>query len=631
MWVAAAMLWTVYLVTHEMDQRTTSRLMAQQTQLADLWARTITTRLESMQRVLTSMAQGWEAPTLLDTESMAALMQQEGSVLQIFDSVHAVFPQAQMSQYSAAGSRMALDARGQDALRRTMEDGKPSLTYMQPADESAYLFVVMAVPLHHSDYKVAGALAAVLRLPVAGLIPHAEQDDQAMQYLLIGEGGLILAHSDSVQRWRNISEVWDAYTTDWPRLSEPSVAHADTRVWGHVMATRVGLPLPQWQAVMVRDIAADQLWPAGLSRRAVALLLGGFAALSLLAGVALWGWLAPWPRREKTPLHLDDLDSSQAVSDPAEQTQPMLPIVQQPYAAVWAMFEAAPSAMLLEYDQRIQMATPQVSVMLGIDIHQGEPPAMQQLFDRADTLQLLRQTLMELGSFEGCVCLRKKDGDVIDCEVLAWVPSQLPGATVWRLRLPWRQHRLQHVPVEQHLWRDALTGLPTREAFLWNMQSWITQSLSVQRLSVVQPLAHPPAQGCVLFADLDHLGMLNEVTSREMGNKVLRHVGRLLASYTQALGDVARLGGDEFVVLLPGVSLAHAQGIAQSLCDAVWRWQPLWNGERYWVSISVGVVAVDATRHQPEEALRAADLACYEAKRRGRAQTAVGQISAVPA
>lgn len=183
------------------------------------------------------------------------------------------------------------------------------------------------------------------------------------------------------------------------------------------------------------------------------------------------------------------------------------------------------------------------------------------------------------------------------------------------------------MPDAAHAARDSLTGLSGREAFLWNMQSWVVASMPVHAGNG-QAQEQMPAQGCVLFADLDHLGMLNESTSRDMGNQVLAHVARLLSSYLQPLGDVARLGGDEFVVLLPGVSLAHAQCIGQALCDAVWQWQPSWHGERYWISISVGVVAVDAQRHAPEEALRAADMACYEAKRRGRCQVAVGQISA---
>ncbi|MGE8396871.1 MAG: GGDEF domain-containing protein, partial [Comamonas sp.] len=253
-----------------------------------------------------------------------------------------------------------------------------------------------------------------------------------------------------------------------------------------------------------------------------------------------------------------------------------------------------------------------------------------QLFADAQALEKVRHTLAELGSFEGALELRKKDGDVVQVQALAWTPSHMPSATVWRLRLPWRQRRAIPLPEEEHAWRDELTGLPNREAFVWGLQSWVTSSMQAAKAASQGLQSGMPMQGCLLFADVDHLGMMNEVTSREMGDKVLRHVGRLLANYTQAIGSVARLGGDEFAVLLPGISLAHAQGIGQALCDAVWRWQPSWEGERHWVSISIGIVAVNAQRHTPQQALRAADMACYEAKRRGRCQVAAGAISAQP-
>ncbi len=140
--------------------------------------------------------------------------------------------------------------------------------------------------------------------------------------------------------------------------------------------------------------------------------------------------------------------------------------------------------------------------------------------------------------------------------------------------------------------------MPNRDAFMWELQSWVTDSLQSENTEHYLSTGMP-TQGCLLFADLDHLGMMNATTSRDMGNKMLRHVGRLIASYTQPVGSVARLGGDEFAVLLPGISLAHAQGVGQALCDAVWRWQPSWGGERHWVSISVGIVAMDALRHAP--------------------------------
>lgn len=255
---------------------------------------------------------------------------------------------------------------------------------------------------------------------------------------------------------------------------------------------------------------------------------------------------------------------------------------------------------------------------------------LQQLVARPETCGQVQRSLQELGRFEGAVEMRKKDGDVLHVQLSAWTTDEDACACVWQLQLPWR-HRLElAMPETVHAARDSLTGLHGREAFLWGMQSWGVASMQALHAGNAQAQGQIPAQGCVLFADLDHLGMLNESTSRDMGNQVLAHVARLIASYLEPLGDVARLGGDEFVALLPGVSLAHAQCIGQALCDAVWQWQPSWHGERHWVSISVGVVAVDAQRHAPEDALRAADMACYEAKRRGRCQVAVGQIAAQP-
>lgn len=79
----------------------------------------------------------------------------------------------------------------------------------------------------------------------------------------------------------------------------------------------------------------------------------------------------------------------------------------------------------------------------------------------------------------------------------------------------------------------------------WSLQSWVTDSPQPPKAQVDSAVARVPTQGCLLFVDVDHLGMMNEVTSRDMGNKMLRHIGRLLHSHVQPLGDVARLGGDE--------------------------------------------------------------------------------------
>lgn len=622
------MLWSAFWLVRVFDARTQEQLVAHQTLEADLWARMLSARMEAHQRLLSSIAQGVHTSLLDKPEVLDALMQQDGSMLRLFESLHVALPSGSISHHGILGKSADIDATGLDALRRTISEGKPTVSMVQASEDSQHLRILLTVPIRRLEGSVSGALAALVKLPLAALLPEAVEPEKGLQYMLLDSNGLVLVHSDITQRWKNVQDVVGAHWREWQALSQPSTANADTQMWGQVLATRVGLPLPQWQAVVLRDMSADMLWQQRLPAQVWGGLAIGALVLTLLAGWLLWGWLAPWPKKVHTlgaALHTHLNSAPVDALSPVQEFDTASRLTS--HADALAMFEAVPSTMFLEVDGVITMATPQVGVMLGYLGSEADVITLQQLFDNPETLAQVRSTLADLGSFEGLVQLRKKDGDAVQVQALAWTPSQLPLATVWRLRLPWRQRRQIPLPEQEHAWHDELTGLPNREAFIWGLQAWVTEGVKAATAPKVMA-AVQPMQGCLLFADLDHLGMLNEVTSRDMGNKVLRHVGRMLANYTQPLGNVARLGGDEFAVLLPGISLAHAHSIGQALCDAVWRWQPSWGGERHWVSLSIGVVAVDAQRHTPQQALRAADMACYEAKRRGRCQVAAGTISA---
>lgn len=623
------MLWSAFWLVRVFDERTQEQLMAHQTLEADLWARMLSARMEAHQRLLSSIAQGVHTTLLDKPEVLDALMQQDGSMLRLFESLHVALPSGSISHHGAIGQPAVMDAPSLDALRRTISEGKPTVTMVQTTEDTQHLRVLLTVPIRRAEGGVSGALAALVKLPVAALLPESVTPENGLQYMLLDSNGVVLVHSDATQRWKNVQDLVGGHWEAWKALSRPSTANADTQIWQQILATRVGLPLPQWQAVVLRDMSADMLWQQRLPPKVWGALVAGALLLTLLGAGLLWGWLAPWPKktRQSIPSSVTQPESENEVLLP-DDTEP--PSVWPPHLDAMAMFEAVPASMFLEMDGAITIATPQVCVMLGYLGQDADNFTLLQLFADAQALEKVRHTLAELGSFEGALELRKKDGDVVQVQALAWTPSHMPSATVWRLRLPWRQRRAIPLPEEEHAWRDELTGLPNREAFVWGLQSWVTSSMQAAKAASQGLQSGMPMQGCLLFADVDHLGMMNEVTSREMGDKVLRHVGRLLANYTQAIGSVARLGGDEFAVLLPGISLAHAQGIGQALCDAVWRWQPSWEGERHWVSISIGIVAVNAQRHTPQQALRAADMACYEAKRRGRCQVAAGAISAQP-
>src|SRR5581483_5153252 len=104
------------------------------------------------------------------------------------------------------------------------------------------------------------------------------------------------------------------------------------------------------------------------------------------------------------------------------------------------------------------------------------------------------------------------------------------------------------------------------------------------------------------------------------GDQVLIEAAARLRSALTDDDTLARFGGDEFVVLLERAASADeaarvADRLLAALCEP---WSV--NGCAARMSGSVGVAVMDRTRPiEPEDLLREADIALYEAKTAGRA------------
>ncbi|MNV72871.1 putative diguanylate cyclase YegE [compost metagenome] len=121
----------------------------------------------------------------------------------------------------------------------------------------------------------------------------------------------------------------------------------------------------------------------------------------------------------------------------------------------------------------------------------------------------------------------------------------------------------------------------------------------------------------LLFIDMDHFAAVNDVGGHQAGDALLRHFARLLETLVRQPGTVARLGGDEFAVLLPDASAREGRAQADQLCEATSAWEASYQGQRYWLGVSIGMVVLDA-QSTMAALLHAADMACYAAKRQGR-------------
>jgi len=166
--------------------------------------------------------------------------------------------------------------------------------------------------------------------------------------------------------------------------------------------------------------------------------------------------------------------------------------------------------------------------------------------------------------------------------------------------------------IERLAFYDPLTGLPNRRLLMDRLQ----------RLCAA--LERSKRYAALLFIDLDHFKNLNDTRGHDLGDQLLAQVARRLRHCVRASDTVARFGGDEFVVLADALAFDPAQArldaqrvalkAAQALCEPY----VLGDGETYHSTPSIGVTMFRHPVLAPEELLRQADFAMYQAKGAGR-------------
>lgn len=129
-----------------------------------------------------------------------------------------------------------------------------------------------------------------------------------------------------------------------------------------------------------------------------------------------------------------------------------------------------------------------------------------------------------------------------------------------------------------------------------------------------------PRSVVVALVDLDQFKEVNDGHGHATGDALLVAVSAVL---TEAAGPdalVARMGGDEFLIvreeMVPGAFEASVQGLIERIGHG-----DLVAGLEQQIGASVGVARYPADGSDAEALLVAADLAMYEAKRRGRNQS----------
>ncbi|RFB96406.1 PleD family two-component system response regulator [Rhizobium leguminosarum bv. trifolii] len=155
---------------------------------------------------------------------------------------------------------------------------------------------------------------------------------------------------------------------------------------------------------------------------------------------------------------------------------------------------------------------------------------------------------------------------------------------------------------------DPLTGLYNRRYLDNHLNVLFNRSMARGR-----PLS-------VLITDIDRFKQVNDTYGHDGGDEVLREFANRVRSTIRGADLACRYGGEEFVVVMPDTSPEIAATVAERLRAAVESapFQLKHSGEALNVTASFGIASRIGAVLTPDQLMKQADLALYEAKNTGR-------------
>ena len=163
---------------------------------------------------------------------------------------------------------------------------------------------------------------------------------------------------------------------------------------------------------------------------------------------------------------------------------------------------------------------------------------------------------------------------------------------------------------EEAAFTDHLTGLANRRLFKRQLEREVGRTLR---------FGHPFS---LLMIDIDNFKNLNDSFGHDAGDDAIRALSKVLREGTRGIDLAARIGGEEFAVLLVETNQQGGIEVAERLRLAIRSLEMPSGGQ---MTASFGVAECPTDAQTAADILKAADVALYEAKRKGRDQVAFSE------
>ncbi len=397
----------------------------------------------------------------------------------------------------------------------------------------------------------------------------------------------------------------------WPDGRRYVTAYAQTR-------GQADLPNPNW-IILAREPVEEAYAVANQLSQTVLLASGGAFALFLLL-------IALQVRRLTAPLeHI--ADHARAIAHgSAPQTLPVRDSVREVKHLTDALntmlrsldaqrAELDLAAQVFEHNQegiiitdahaRILRVNPAFEQITGFRAEEclGKPPSCLQsgLHDQG-FYQKLWASLLATGQWRGEIWNRHKDGRIYPEWLAISAVRDAEGELTHYIGVftDITERKAQEERIAYLAHHDALTGLPNRV-------------LLHDRLNVALEQARERQERlAVLFIDLDMFKHINDTLGHIQGDQLLVQVAQRLQELTPTGDTVARMGGDEFVMLVCGDADAASRR-AQAILSALIAPFEI-AGRSIHITTSIGISLYPEDADHPDDLLRHADVALYQAK-----------------
>src|SRR3984957_19150818 len=277
------------------------------------------------------------------------------------------------------------------------------------------------------------------------------------------------------------------------------------------------------------------------------------------------------------------------------------------------LLNAAPEAIMITRGSKILHINREFESLFGFNADEALGRNSYDILipqTRRHEFDMLEHTMQLHGRASMDTVRLHKSGELIDVSILA-APINMAGIEVGNFvsYRDIREKKQTNARLQHDAMHDSLTGLANRALFLDRLQ-----------LTMARQQRHSQLNFAVMFLDLDRFKAVNDNLGHACGDDLLVHMAARLRACFRPEDTVARFGGDEFAILIEDVTnISDVTKIAERAQHDI-RLPVDVSGHEVFVTASIGIAFGTLDHTSPEQVLRDADYAMYQAKSNGHAR-----------